>query len=195
LPPASAFAPQTSPPGGYNAPPPAFGSPPKAAANPFSDASSSGGYSTGQINPYASPTTYGSSYNAMPLTAEEIRGKLLGPAIGISLGAALGIGMIAFFVVAIIASPEFQNDAQNPNAGDFIAGCVVLFIMAAIGTLPSFLSLVGAYAMYRGRGKIAAWVGAIAALFPCNPCFFIGAGFAIWGMVALSDPRLSAGMK
>lgn len=126
---------------------------------------------------------------------EEIRGKLIGPAIGIALGAALGIGMIAFFVVAIIASPEFQRDAQNPNQGDFIAGCVVLFLMAAFGALPGFLGFIGAYAMYRGKGKAAAWVGSVASLVPCNPCFFIGAGFAIWGMVVLSDPRVSAGMK
>jgi hypothetical protein len=155
---------------------------------------SGSGYSGGELNPYASPGGYG-AYSATPLTIEEIRGKLLGPAIGMALGAVLSIGMIAFFVIAIISSPDFQQDAQNPNAGDFIAGCVVLFIMAAVGTLPSFLSFVGAYAMYRGKGKVAAWVGAAASLVPCNPCFFIGAGFGIWGMVALNDPRVSAGMK
>lgn len=154
----------------------------------------SGGPSAGGLNPYASPTSYG-SYGSAPLTLEEIRGKLLGPAIGIALGAALGIGMIAFFLIAIIASPEFQQDAQNPNAGDFIAGVVVLVFMAGFGALPSFLGLLGAYAMFRGKGKVAAWVGAVASMLPCNPCFFIGAGFAIWGMVVLSDPRVSAGMK
>lgn len=145
-------------------------------------------------NPYASPTGYG-VYGVQPLTSAEIRGKLLGPAIGMAIGAALSIGMVAFFVAAIIASPDFQRDAQNPNAGDFIAACVVLFVMAAFGSFPSLLSLIGAYAMFRGKGKLAAWVGAIASLVPCNPCFIVGAGFAIWGMVALSDPRISTGMK
>lgn len=153
-----------------------------------------GGFSSGEVNPYASPASYG-SLSASQLSVDEIRGKLLGPAIGIALGAALGIGLIAFMAVAIIASPEFQEDAQNPNAGDFVAGCVVLFFMAAFGSLPSFLSFIGAYAMYRGKGKVAAWVGAVAALIPLNPCCFIGAGFAIWGMIVLSDPRVSAGMK
>lgn len=119
---------------------------------------------------------------------------LFGPAVGIAIGALLCIGVTVAFAILIALTPEFQKDAKNdPDA--FVMSCIVLSVMAMGSILPSLISLFGAYCMFRGKGLIGAWIGAIAGVMPCSFCFFVTAGFAIWGMVILSDPRVSTGMK
>lgn len=192
LPPADAFAPKG---------PPEFGgpgshagyAPPSPSSNPFSDGM--GGAPSGPVNPYASPGGYG-SMDVYALSREEIRGKLLGPAIGLALGAILGMLCVAWLGVALMLDDEFHRDLQA--GGDPAATFFAYLIFAILGfvfTVPSIVSLVGAWAMFRGRGVVAAWSGAIAMLLPCSPCWIPFAAFSIWGMVVLNDPRVQQGMK
>ena len=178
LPPADAFAPQ----GAYQ--------PPPASTNPFGDQFGAGG---GAISPYQS-----AAYAAppeLPLTAEEVRQKLVGPAIGMLLGAALCIGVVAFFAAIIWFDKDFHEDIKGPNNADTAGAYIAFAFFILVGIVPSLLSLLAPWAMFRGRGVVTAWLGAIAGLLPCNPCFFVSAGFSIWAMVVLSDPRVNKGMQ
>jgi len=111
---------------------------------------------------------------------------LLGPAIGIALGAALCVGLSLLMIVAIIV-----DEGVNQDVEDVVALSIFGLFLAA----PSLISLIGAWAMYRGHGLVAAWIGAIASVLPCNPCFFIAAGFGIWGMVVLNDSAVHEAMQ
>lgn len=125
-----------------------------------------------------------------------MRRKLLGPAIGMTLGAAVCIGIITLFAVMIWLDDDFHTDInRGANEAERIGAYIAFAFFVGITILPSVLSLLGPWAMFRGRGSITAWLGTIVGILPCNPCFFITAGFAIWGMVILSDPRVQKGMQ
>lgn len=191
LPPADAFAPQGPQhfSGPHQAPYPNPHAPP--SANPFGEQLSP---QHTPLNPYQSPSQY-AALDATPLTPEQVRAKLLGPAIGMTLGAAVCIGVIAFFAVLVWFDDDFHADLQGADQAETIGGYVAFAFFVGMAILPSMFSLLGPWAMFRGRGVVSAWLGTIAGLLPCNPCFFITAGFAIWGMVVLSDPRVQKGMQ
>jgi hypothetical protein len=184
LPPADAFAPQGPPAQAY----PPY-QPPPTSTNPFGEFGGSGG----AINPYQSPA-YGAAPE-VPLSPEELRQKLVGPAIGMLLGAALCIGVVAFFAAIIWFDEDFHDDIKGANNADTVGAYIAFAFFILVGIGPSLLSLLAPWAMFRGRGLVTAWLGAIAGLLPCNPCFFVSAGFSIWAMVVLSDPRVNKGMQ
>lgn len=134
-------------------------------------------------------------HEAPPLTPDEVRAKLFGPAIGMSLGAAVCIGVVSFFAVMIWLDNDFHADIKGADEAETIGGYIAFAFFMGVAILPSVISLIGPWAMFRGRGQVAAWLGTFAGLLPCNPCFFITAGFAIWGMIVLSDPRVQKGMQ
>lgn len=191
LPPADAFAPQGSQhfSGPHQAPYPSPHAQP--SANPFGEQLSP---QQAPLNPYQSPSQFATA-DTTPFTPEQVRARLLGPAIGMTLGAALCIGVIAFFAVLVWMDDDFHADLQGADQAETIGGYVAFAFFVGIAILPSVFSLIGPWAMFRGRGLVSAWLGTIAGLLPCNPCFFITAGFAIWGMVVLSDPRVQKGMQ
>lgn len=193
LPPSDAFAPKGPPEFGGGVPLPNYAPAPPKSGNPFSD--TTGSYPGAPINPYASPSGFG-GMEGYGLSRDEIRAKLLGPAIGIAIGAVLGILGVAWFAIMLLLDDGFHRDLQA--GGDPAATFFAYLFLAVLGFIfivPCIVSLVGAWAMFRGRGLIAAWSGAIATLLPCAPCWLPFAAFAIWGMVVLNDPRVQQGMK
>jgi hypothetical protein len=194
LPPADAFAPQGSAkpahfgPASFGSPPPSVGS----ASNPFSDSASFTGGHSDLANPYASPS--GHLGGLQPLTPDEVRGKLLGPAIGITLGGLASLGLVGLLTVLVLMDTNFHQEVQQDGQAEAIGAYVVFALFVGFASLTPIVSLVGAVAMFRGRGLVAAWAGTIASVLPCSPCFFVGAAFAIWGMVVLSDSRVSSAL-
>jgi hypothetical protein len=143
-------------------------------------------------NPYRSPAS-AANYATRPLTLDEIRQMLLGPAIGMAVGAVVCIGIVTLFTVLILMDADFHKEIQGPNQADTIGVYAVFAFFVFMGIAPALVTLFGSWSMLVGRGLVSAWIGAIAGLL--NPCCLISGGFAIWGMVILSDPRVSAGMK
>jgi len=192
LPPADAFAPQGPPQPFAPTAGPSYMAPPAQpqSTNPFGDQPPAGN----RLNPYQSPAGYASG-DQTPLRPEELRQKLMGPAIGMTLGSAVCIGVIAFFSVLIWLDEDFHADIKGADQAETMGAYIAFAFFVLVGIVPSLLALMGPWAMFRGRGLVTAWLGTIVALFPCNPCFFLTAGFAIWGMVVLSDPRVSKGMQ
>lgn len=158
--------------------------------NPFSETNSYGGAVQTPLNPYASPVHHGPSIN-VPLTSDQLRMKLLGPAIGIVVGGLFCLGYATFnaFLLAtgaIQMPPEAANDPGYSIGWYF--GATVIF-------LPSLAMLVASIALFLGKPRWLAWVSVISAVLPCNPCCFISLGFGVWGIVMLCDPRVSRAMQ
>jgi hypothetical protein len=161
-------------------------------ANPFGDIGQSGGGSGGPLNPYASPAYASSPTEMGPLTPEDVRMKLLGPAIGIVIGAVLCLFYVGLTLIGLSVNNNQQIPADEAGRIGYYAGVVGVIVAM---TLPSLAMLIGSVAMFRGKGLPLAWTGAIAAVMPCNPCCLISLGFGIWGIVVLCDPRVSQAMR
>jgi predicted Zn finger-like uncharacterized protein len=162
---------------------------PESRPNPFSDASPFGGAGQAPLNPYASPA-YGGGLANVPLTTEQVRLKLLGPAIGIVVGAIFCLAYAVFNAVVLVV-----GRVNLPNANDDMSYYLGMFFGATMIFLPSVGMLVGSIALFRGQPKWLAWVAVISSVLPCNPCCFINLGFGIWGIVVLCDPRVSQAMQ
>jgi hypothetical protein len=160
--------------------PGAASSPP--SKNPFGDVGQGSGGGD-PLNPYASPAYVSSPQDLGPLSPEDVRMKLLGPAIGIVIGAILCLGYIGLTIIGMLINEEDRIPV------------VSIVIGIGIATLPSLAMLVGSVAMFRGKGPTLAWTAAIAAVMPCNPCCLISLGFGIWGIVVLCDPRVTHAMR
>lgn len=145
------------------------------------------------VNPYLVPPPI-NALDLTPFTPSEVRQRLLGPAIGMTVGAAMCLGLIAFFVVNFSLNDHVAENVRREEDRNPVTGYIISTMFVAGTTIPSLLSLLGAWAMFRGRGLTYAWVGAMVALIPCNPCFFISAMFSIWAMIVLSDPRVHKAM-
>ncbi len=167
----------------------ATGSPP--STNPFGDVGQTGG-SNAPLNPYASPAYANSPQDQGPLTADDVRMKLLGPAIGIVIGAILCLGYVGLTLIGLSVNPNQPIPQDDAGRIGYYVGMVGAIIAM---TLPSLAMLVGSVSMFRGKGATMAWVGAIAAVLPCNPCCLINLGFGIWGIVVLCDPRVTHAMR
>lgn len=169
-----------------------FGSAP-AKANPFGDfGQPSGGVVGGPINPYASPAYASSPQDMGPLTTDDVRMKLLGPAIGIVIGALLCLGYVGLTIIGLSVNQNRPMPADEAGRIGYYVGMVGAIIAM---TLPSLAMLIGSVAMFRGKGLSLAWTAAIAAVMPCNPCCLISLGFGIWGIVVLTDPRVSQTLR
>lgn len=160
--------------------------------NPFGDVGQVGGGAGAPLNPYASPAYASSPVDMGPLLPEEVRMKLLGPAIGIVIGGVLCLGYAGLTLIGMLVNVNQPFPADD-------AGRMFLYVWMAVVvfamTLPSLAMLFGSVAMFRGKGLPLAWTGAIAAVMPCNPCCLISLGFGIWGIVVLCDPRVAQAMR
>ncbi len=124
----------------------------------------------------------------MPLTNQEVRLKLLGPAIGIVIGVVFCLSYMLLTIAVGVLNP-------NPQGQDKDALLFTVLALGTVGTLHIGGMIVGAVAMFRGKGLQMAWIGSIAALLPCSPCCLFCIGFGIWGIVVLCDPRVSRALK
>jgi hypothetical protein len=159
-------------------------------SNPFSDSGSTvGSGAPGPLNPYASPAHVGLS-NQNQFTRDEVRAKLLGPAIGIAVGALFCLAYASLATLRVFLMPP-RIPPELGEAGYYL---VALGTIAAM-SLPSLCMFAGSFALFTGTRPGLAWVGVIAAVLPCNPCCFINIGFGIWGIVVLSDPRVTQAMQ
>ncbi|WP_425615041.1 hypothetical protein NA78x_004929 [Anatilimnocola sp. NA78] len=144
-------------------------------------------------NPYSSPSGY-AEVN-LPFSRDQACAKLLIPAFGIALSALMTLVLIGLFFLMMLMDPGFQKDLFKPDPAETAGGLIALGVMIGLASAPSLIALLGAYAMFRGRGLVTAWLGTIAALIPCGPCIVFGAIFAVWGMIALSDTRVSTALR
>jgi hypothetical protein len=154
-----------------------------AAPNPFAESA---------VNPYATPAAaapldYGGGLGG-PLTRDEARIRLFGPAIGILITVVVGTGFLLLFLLGVLIDPNVLQ--SMPNESGFEVFLVSVFVG---GFLSHLVQLIGAIAMLRVRGKVWAMLGTGASFIPCNfYCCWLAFPFAIWSAIVLANPDVRA---
>lgn len=150
--------------------------------NPFSDAAA---------NPYLSPTFEAYSGPLVPLTREQVRIRLLGPAIGLGISAAFWLMYVALVgVVSFIDSTRISGARPDMDLAQIVGTIVGMLLGLVLFSVPAVLMLVGAVQMLRVRSYRWCWVSVITGVLPCTFCLPLSLPFGIWGMVMLYDARV-----
>lgn len=198
-------------PGFGGAPSPNFGAGPTAqpgpspfpGAAPFPGSASFPGPAAGPVmNPYAAPPNvpgppgggYGAPYG-YPMSPEQSRAKLKGPAIGLIVCNVLSLLYAGFNAVGLIVqlaggNMQFPNDPAEKTG--FVVGMIVGG--ALIGIVP-LISLIGSIQMLRGKSRAWSMTGAITGMLPCSFCCLGGLGFGIWALVVLNQTDVKQAMR
>jgi hypothetical protein len=148
--------------------------PDQVPVNPFADPP--------PVNPYQTPVA---PAGASRLTPAEVRGRLLGPAVGMIAGAVFSALYTVTNLVVVLTVGVDQLGAEMP-ADPRLANFLVWVVNLLLVIVP-VLVIIGAVAMLRVKSYGIAKTGAILALFPCHCCFPITLPFGIWGLMVLND--------
>jgi len=116
-----------------------------------------------------------------PLTRQDVRRKLLIPAIGLLL---VGGACLAF--MALVVASVFSESREENFPGETISMSGLFIAMS----IPPLLMIIGAIAMFRGRNSTAVWAGSVAAVLPCWIGFPLAAPFGIWAIAVMFDPQV-----
>ena len=145
------------------------------------------------INPYAPPAAAPDPEypSHLGLTREEARIRLFGPATGILITVAVGLGFLLVFLLGIAIDPKVLRGM--PEGRGFEVFLVLIFVG---GILSHVVQLVGAIAMLRVRGPIWAMLAVAASFVPCNfYCCWLAFPFAVWGAIVLANPDVRAAFE
>lgn len=154
-----------------------------AAANPFSEQPQT--RSEG-LNPYATPAELHQPNWQTPLTIDQARARLLGPAIGMFLCALAGLGFMALAALGALT----DNPAEDVIANGFFVGYFIF------GMVSRVVQLAGAVAMWRVQNYSLAMTGAVCALVPCEMfCCLPSLPFGIWGLIVLNNAAVKAAFR
>ena len=120
------------------------------------------------------------------MAVDRARRRLLGPAIGMLASALFCLLTAPVFTINNLAHRAAIGDL-SPDASERLGQTFVLYSICGLMVLLAGLVLGGSIAMITVRNYPLAWIGLMAALVPCNPCFVIGIPFSIWGMTVLAN--------
>jgi hypothetical protein len=141
-------------------------------------------------NPYAPPQVASEpTVRPEPLSAEQVRRRLMVPAVGILLSILINSAFIVWMVMTTVlivihsAAESWGDDLQVLawNSVAILATCIVNYSAAA-----------GAVAMLKLSDYRAAIRGAWFAMVPCGIGCFVALPFAICADWLLRDPRVHA---
>lgn len=143
--------------------------------NPFSDKPNS-------ENPYASP---GTQYAPPPLTREQVKARLLPPAVAI-----LSLAAVSIVARLVLAAFEFALPGPDGNDATVQASRMTGQIAGQIvGLVFNVVAIVGSIDMLKLKSFRNAQIGAVVTVIPCcSPCFVLGIPFGIWALVILRQP-------
>jgi hypothetical protein len=120
-----------------------------------------------------------------PLSAEQVRRRLLVPAVGILVSVLINVGWLAWYLVtllwALIAGASIPIDVA-------LWACVTVLVTGLV----NYAAAGGAVAMLQLTDYRTAMRGAWFALVPCGVGCFLALPFAIWADWLLRDPRVHA---
>jgi hypothetical protein len=127
---------------------------------------------------------------AAQMPKEQVRARLVGPAIGMIVFAVVGLAFMALLGVVIAADPDqvFKDVGKDPAERAGAMGFFVAYF--TVGFVSRVVQLLGAIAMLRMRGYSLAMAGAICAIIPCEiycclPCLPLG----IWALIVLNNAQ------
>lgn len=164
---------------------------PAASSNPFGDGPDP--FGAPASNPYSSPSQ--SSYSPQPVSRDQARSKLMGPAIGVLLCNGLGLLLLGIWAIATII--ELQKGNELNDTPEMVGAGIALFIMFG---LPFLLSCLTIFAMIRAfsvRNYALVMTGFILSLTPFGGgcACLIGMLFGIWGIIVMNDDSVKAAFR
>jgi hypothetical protein len=170
----------------------------EAPANPYGPAPGNP-YGPAPVNPYAPPNpmaNYGHFGQPQRMPIDTARAWLLGPAIGMIVGSALGLIFMAFATIGLAADPNgvFDQAPQDPAESAGFYGFLFAYFIG--GFLTRLIQIIGAIAMLRVRGYSLAMAGAICAVIPCDVyCCILCLPFGIWGLISLNNAQVKSAFQ
>jgi hypothetical protein len=139
------------------------------------------------VNPYAPPQVANESVaRPEPLSAEQVRRRLIVPAMGILLSVVINATTIVWTVMSIVLFVAYgEREWFSLELGWSV---VVIVVTCVVNSLAAR----GAVAMLQLTDYRTAIRGAWFAIVPCGIGCVVAAPFAIWADVLLRDPRVHA---
>ncbi|MEW4565112.1 hypothetical protein AB1K70_21485 [Bremerella sp. JC770] len=165
---------------------------PPAANNPFGDAPDPFGPPVD--NPYSSPVG-SSAYMNRPVSRDEARSKLMGPAIGVLL--CNGLGLILLLIWAAATIVEIQSGGDINDTAEMVGAGIAIFIMFGLPFLTSLICVAAMIRAFYVRNYALVMTGFILSLTPFGGACgcFIGLFFGIWGIVMMNDDSVKAAFR
>jgi uncharacterized integral membrane protein len=137
---------------------------------------------------------YGASYG-LPLTPEQSRAKLKGPAIGLIVCNVLSLiysVVNAAGLLINLANGTMQFPTDPAERVGFLIGMVVGGGLVCIVPL---ISLIGSIQMLRGKSRAWSMTGAITGMLPCSACCLGSFGFGLWALIVLNQPDVKQSLR
>lgn len=130
---------------------------------------------------------------------EDAKSKVMGPAIGLIVTAAITLLSALFYVgygifqIALFSSMPARPGMAPPPTGMMAMTGGIYGLMALFYAVMGCVMLAGALQMMKLRRYGFAMASCILAIIPCQGCCYItGIPFGIWGLVVLLDPKVKA---
>lgn len=124
------------------------------------------------------------------------QGKVAGPAMALIVVSAISLVLL---VLALLFDVWFllsgHAAAAAARRGTSEESAVVVRIVWSLAMLANNVGILFGAVQMRGLQSLAfSRIACVLALIPClGPCFIIGVPFGIWGLIALSDPKVKRG--
>lgn len=122
--------------------------------------------------------------------------KVKGPAISLLIFGCLS-GAAGFIIILSglmrLFSPKEALPTNDAERLGYLVGTVIPYGIAAISVLAAPVIVVGAMRMLKGRSRTLAQFASVLAMLPLTSCcFIIGFPVAVWSLIILRDPNVTA---
>lgn len=115
-------------------------------------------------------------------------GKVNGPAIGLIITAAIGIGLQSLSLMTVLLDIDVDASYTYSNTLGVIS--------SGLGILFGIIVIMGALQMKDLKNHGFAVAAAITAMIPCiSPCCVLGLPIGIWALVVLFDSEVKAAFQ
>ena len=147
----------------------------------------------GAVNPYQSPVS-GQDFETAP-TIQEVKGRVLGPSIGMMVASGLSLLYSAFNLIVILATGVEQINADLPEDFPVEFMYIIFAVIMVFASLIPLMTLWGSFQMLRLRSYTFAMAAAILSLLPCTGCCILSMPFGIWALIVLNDVHVKSAFR
>jgi len=127
------------------------------------------------------------------------RDLVSGPAMALLICAIITVVMMVLSIgydLVLLLFGGLDNGRKNAIGLSPTNKIIVRFSLGIIGLILNIFVVMGASQMKNLKSRSTAMMACIASMVPCvGPCFFLGLPFGIWGIIVLSNPRVSKAFR
>ena len=161
----------------------------------YPQAGPSFGAGPGYNNPYQPSQHAGTPVGGYPVGGGyypvDPKSKVVGPAIGMIVGASLS-GLIALMYFGIFTMMVFVGIDEREE--EMVGVALVFMLVCLVPLIANIIVVTGAISMMRLRRRGLAMTACVLGVIPglVSLCWPVAIPFAIWGLVAMSNPEVKA---